>query len=374
MFGVVRTSPSMPMELEKKMSRKAALTKIVFAGVCLFCSILSNLAIALGSAETAQAQCSQELNGKVKVKVGIFISSLYNLDFKDNSYSMDFWIWWKYDNHEDAPWEKHPVKGHRVYIPFKQIEIINKQSFELEKTYQEVGYDDSVYVMAKFNARINQKWDFSHFPFDTQKIIMELESVEYDSSKLDFIADDQENDFIVSNDVRFAKWKIEPGLKLETCDKIYESSFGGDKPGIYSRIKMTANLSRNINSLLFLDTYLGFFLAFIMCCVLFFLDLEHLADRIGVIFAATISAIGQKQILQINFPNSVDSAISNVIQTTTFSIILITLICSISCNKLVKTGVQENLVFANKIHWTVFAIIVIVFLLAVGLSIASHLI
>lgn len=354
---------------EEHMTKISVLPESLLVTLFLFFCLLSQNAIAQTAAEQTQISCTQGLNGEVKVKVGIFISSLYDLNFQDNSYSMDFWIWWKYDNHEDAPWEKHPVEGHRIYIPYKQIEIINKQSFEIEKSYQEVGYDGSVYVMAKFNAKINQKWDFSDFPFDTQKILMELESVEYDSSKLDFIVDDQKNDFIVSNDVQFAKWNIDRLLNLETCDKIYESSFGGETQGIYSRIRMTANLSRNVDALMFLDTYLGFFLAFIMCCVLFFLELEHLADRIGVIFAATISAIGQKQILQINFPNAVDSQISNVIQSATFSIILITLVCSISCNKLVKTGMQTNKEIASKIHWTVFVMIVLLYLVAVGVSI-----
>lgn len=342
---------------------------VYFVFICL---LFGNTVIAQADIETAHKECTQDLNGELKVKVGLFVSSLYNLDFKRNSYGMDFWIWWKYDNQDDAPREMHPDTGEPVFIPYKQIEIINKKFFELEKSYQQIGDDGSVYVMAKFNAEINQKWNFSDFPFDTQKIVMELESVEYDTGKLDFVVDDDLNDMVVSDDVQFANWTVEPLLRLETCDKKYESSFGGESPGVYSRIKMTASLTRNIDSLLFFDIYLGFFLAFIMCTVLYFLELDNLASRIGVIFAATISAIGQKQILQSSFPNSIDSDLSNVIETATFSFIFITLLCSITCNKIVKSGTQANEVLAGRIHWSTFAIIVIAYLYFVGANVVSR--
>ena len=341
----------------------------VFIIACTLLFVLGNSTNA-HSNSNLPLDCNDQFLEKavVEVKTGIFIASLYDLNFTEDSYHIVFWMWWKYENKHDAPCELSE-NDTPLYVPFKFIEIINKQAFEIETSYQKVHPDGSLYVMAKFDARVNQKWDFSEFPFDTQKIVMELESVKFDSSQLNFKVDDRADDIIISSDVQFSDWSYQKKLLLEPYNKKYDSTFGEGTPGIYPRLKMTAALSRDLSGEVFFDIYLGFFLAFFMCLVLYFLPIDDLVDRIGIIFAAIISSVGQKQILQYSFPNSINSDLSNLIQITTFSFIFITLVCSIVCGKYVKTDEPGNIAIAKRIHWSVFMIVTVAYLLFVGFGV-----
>ena len=111
---------------------------------------------------------------KDTVKVGVYVLSLFDIDYPHQSYSADFWLWFLYSSDS--------------LDPTKTIEVSNAKSstFESVDIEKKRGMN---WGTVKCRAVIKQPWDARDFPFDHQKLKIVLEDAQADTTELVYIPD-----------------------------------------------------------------------------------------------------------------------------------------------------------------------------------------
>ncbi len=105
------------------------------------------------SVEAAIPQAQLESNTAVQIPVGMFITSIYGIDFRSEQYTVTFWLWATF------PTEKMKEILGTDYVPFNTIEVVNAQNKTISPTDQYIILDSetgNTYAIAKFTATINQ--------------------------------------------------------------------------------------------------------------------------------------------------------------------------------------------------------------------------
>jgi hypothetical protein len=277
----------------------------------------------------------QQDSSPYEIPVGVFVTSMHDLDFTDERYSAVFWVWATYD-----PKKLSEVVGSE-YVFFDHIEIVNALEKDLNPTEQFVvnNPDGSQYAIAKFSAVLNQSWDVRYFPFDKQILKIAIESVGVTCSTIRFVPDLKNS--LVSDDFSLSGWNVSP-IELEGLDYEYPSTFGdpsGSK-GVYPRLIANIPIQRD-GGRIFVTAFLGFFVAYIVIAMLVVLDKEMLSDRLSLIMTALFAAIGNKYTIDLFFPTQVHFSLSDLIQVATFVIVAVGLISTLSIIKLIKRGHDE---------------------------------
>lgn len=130
--------------------------------LCIFLSMLSPVFV--HAQETLPAQ----------VYIGLYMNQIYDISLRDNKFSADFYIWfrWKGDN----------------INPLESFEVVNGRTESIDAVYEEVieGYN---YASCRVVAIITKFWDVTDFPLDDHVLTIEIEDTDNESFKLHYIAD-----------------------------------------------------------------------------------------------------------------------------------------------------------------------------------------
>ena len=105
------------------------------------------------------------------VKVGIYITSIHDIDFKQKEYAVNFWLWLKYKN--------------RDFDFLQNLEV--PQAKTVSRSFATVDSSgDIVNVQMKLQCTMKDSWRISNFPFDRQTLRLSIENSQYDSRSLVF--------------------------------------------------------------------------------------------------------------------------------------------------------------------------------------------
>jgi hypothetical protein len=179
------------------------------------------LPVALALAAAALPAAADE---PVKVTVGVYINQIYDVSLKDNKFSVDFWIWFR--------WQKpgvDPLKTFEIVGGIKDSQVDNETVFE-----KSTG---EYYASSRVNATINKFWDVSRFPLDDHVLDIVVEDNTNDSSKLVYVPD--EKNCGLEPGVQVPGWQV-GGQQATVTDHTYKTSYGDPSlpPGnesVYSR-------------------------------------------------------------------------------------------------------------------------------------------
>ena len=312
-------------------------------------------------AEAAVPESRQETETAIQIPVGMFITSIYNIDFRSEQYTVTFWLW------STFPTEKMKEILGTEYVPFNTIEVVNAQNKTISPTDQYIIPDPetgNTYAIAKFTATINQHWDVRDFPFDQQKLELIIESVGIQANTISFIPDTQNS--LVSEELKLSGWIIE-GLHMDAIDYEYRSTFGdpSGQIGVYPRIVAEIPL-RRIGFRLFVNSFLGFFIAFIIISLIYFQEVD---SRIGLIMTAIFAAVGNKYTIDTYFPNQSAFSLSDLIQICTFGMIAAGIFTTIISMRMIKAGKQEQAAKIDRLAQYVMAPAYII-IIAIGTFLA----
>ena len=306
--------------------------KIIF--ILLFVLIVSNIV-------NADEKKPQE------VKLGVYITDIYDVNFAKNEYTVQFWSWF---HHKD-----------KEYQPNKSIEIMNAKKFSRTSTNEEVVKGIN-WDTAKVKATINQEWDVKYFPFDVQKFSIVMEDVDLSSK-----------DLILKADVEASKinpkaipsgWKIKNFEMLSSINS-YETAFGDPSADTsakqnYSRMTINIDLERN-GWRLFTTSFIGFLVATALLLVVFVITSIPKAvaeipqqPRITLITGALFSAVGSVYGLSSKLPYTTEFTLADSLQITTFAGVAFAVIGSVASDVLRKNNRPILAAGANQIMFALF--------------------
>ena len=87
--------------------------------------------------------------------IGVYVSKIQDLNFRENKYTLDFYIWFR--------WKAEGALAD--YKPLESFEIINGK-IENKSSVVEKKIGDVNYASARVSATMSETWDLASFPFD----------------------------------------------------------------------------------------------------------------------------------------------------------------------------------------------------------------
>lgn len=267
--------------------------------------------------------CKAQSSKPDTVRVGIYITSIHDIDFKQKEYYVSFWLWLKYKNKNfdflqnlEIPLSKNVIRS------FATVDSSNNQ----------------IYLLMKLQCQMKDSWRIGDFPFDSQKLRLSIENSQFDSHSLIFIADTLGEHY----DPRFtlSGWNID-SCAISVGTKIYETAFGDPsyaKPhSQYSSFRVRLSITRNASGL-FWKMFIGMYIAFLIAYVCFYIHADGIDSRFGLSVGALFAVIGNKYIIDSSLPESTSFTLVDTLHGITLFFIFIVITANAYSLKLAKSN------------------------------------
>jgi hypothetical protein len=278
------------------------------------------------------------------VKTGVYITSIHDINFKDKEYTIDLWLWLKYEN--------------RKFDFLQNLEV--PQAKTVTKSFSTIDSSgNKVYMLMKLQCVMKDSCAINNFPFDRQKLRFSIENSQFDSQSLVFVADTLGKHF----DPRFTLrgWNID-SLNISTGIKAYETAFGDEslkKPHTeYSNFKVRLQIKRDAMGL-FWKMFLGMYVAFLIAYMCFYIHTDSIDSRFGLSVGALFAVIGNKYIIDSTLPESTTFTLVDTLHGMTLFFILTVIICTSYSLRLVK---QEKIAKAKKFDFISAQVLLVIYL------------
>jgi hypothetical protein len=249
-------------------------------------------------------------DGPDTVRVGCYIISLHNFNFREKEYTARFWLWMLYDSPD--------IEFH------DDVEIPNAKTLNFDAMVDDstAGYK---WIQLKITANMKQTWNVKDYPFDEQELQIIVENAKYDARTVVFVPDTvgqyYDPDFVVEG------WDIKK-FTVTTGVSHYATGFGDaslDKPeSDYSKYIIHIKMARSAWGLFF-KIFLGMYVAFAISIVSFWVDSEHTESRFALPVGGLFAAVGNKYIIDSYLPESSAFTTVDILHGATFVSIFITI-------------------------------------------------
>jgi len=306
----------------------------------LFLSFLS-----LSILANAQDKDSGKAKNPDTVKVGIYITSIHDIDFKQKEYNVNFWLWLKYKN--------------RDFDFLKNLEIPNAKTFTTSYSTIDTS-NGQVYIVMKLQCVMKDSWKIGNFPFDRQKLRLFFENSQYDAQSLVFVADTLGNHY----DPRFTLngWIID-SCRLSVGKKAYETAFGDESISSthldYSSFRVTIGIKREAGGL-FWKMFLGMYIAFLIAYICFYIHADGVDSRFGLSVGALFAVIGNKYIIDSALPESTSFTLVDTLHGVTLFFIFSVITATAYSMKLVKNNKVKQ---ANRFDMIIAQVLLVIYII-----------
>lgn len=271
-----------------------------------------------------QAAFAGERTTPDTVLVGIYINSVHNIDFKEKEYTINLWLWLKYNN---------PDFDFSKYLEVPMAKEVDK-SFYTVDTLE----DGRIYMLMKLRCVMKDNWKINNFPFDHQKLRFTIENSQYDADALVFAEDTLGEHF---SKWSVSGWTINPdSFIISTGVKKYATGFGDptlDKPeSNFSTFKFTIVMDRDSWGL-FLKLFIGMYVSFLLSYLCFFISPDNMDSRFSLSVGSLFAVIGNKYIVDSALPESTSFTLVDTLHGLTMAFVFAAVACSAYTLQLIKT-------------------------------------
>lgn len=230
----------------------------------MLCPLLACF-ILIGGAAAARADV-------VRVKVGLFITSVNNIDPADGSVALTGYAWF--------------VSPSGTFDPDKDIEWFGRTS-SIKDIARTVLPDGNDYAAQEFSIVTDQVFDLRHYPFDRQSLNLRLESVR---DKTQIILAPDLTDTRIADFATMQEWNFD-GFRFHASDIGYDTKFGYRQTlPQFSRLTFIMDISRKTSAMV-IEKFLGFTLAFVISCMIYLFATDDLGIRVGIATGSIFAAV-----------------------------------------------------------------------------------
>lgn len=242
---------------------------------------------------------------KDSVKVGLFITNLYDFNIANKSYKVDFWIWYLH--------KKDSLKTLGICeLPQSKTSNFSYDYFRKRTDKKSVNFSNQ-----KCKAEMIKDWNVTNFPFDKQSLQIKIESSleEHDITLLPDVANSSIDSSLFMED-----WQIS-NFNLANGTTTYNTNYGD--PNItkaeskYSYINATISMNRKNPYMIFFKLLTVLFASFIIICSAFFLEPDN-TTRFGVATGSLFAAVSNKNFAASVAPSSNGNTLMDSIHNFTF--------------------------------------------------------
>lgn len=280
----------------------------------------------LCSFTTAQAQPDS-------VKVGTYVISVHDINFRDKEYTMRFWLWFLYNN--------------PAFDFGSQLDIPNAKAIDQPEVILD-SIDGKAWAIMKMKATMKESWKVADFPFDKQHLRVQIENALFDINNLVFEPDLKGSTYDKAEAID--GWKI---TRFNVSSKLndYETGFGDPRAHRdyqnFSAFVIEMDIERNAWGL-FLKIFIGMYIAFLISVISFTIQVQELEPRFGLPVGGLFATVGNKYIIDSILPETSAFTLVDTLHTLTFLGIFGTLVVSAIALQYYDNGNKEAAKRINK--------------------------
>lgn len=335
----------------QKFKRKRALRSPLLVSIVFTFFVLLLAMDGAGAQEKAQEHTHGPAAPE-KVIIGMHINEIQGIDMRSNSYSLDFYIWFRWTNPEINPWES--------------LEFMN--SFEPENHVRTPIYDEplkmpdgSLYMVLRERGKFSSKFPLHQFPFDNQQLEILVEDSVSDIEKLLYVPDTTTRAPVTVNaGITLPGFTIgTPGMKAETF--YYDTTFGDlnyQEGTSYSRARFSIPLNRPQLAMA-IKIFLPIVLILICTAMVYFVHPFYIEGRLGVVITALLTLVALQLTSASSLPDVDYLLLTDKIYILSYLFIILTLWQIVRTSKKVKDENYGIVAKSNMIVLSVFTTLLI---------------
>ncbi|MFY7999444.1 MAG: hypothetical protein ACOVSW_12675 [Candidatus Kapaibacteriota bacterium] len=318
---------------------------IVFRTLILSLTISLSL---IGSVAHAQGKNEVPTAQKDTCKVGVYMTSLYDLSFSDNSFSTVYWLWFTYTN--DG------------LDPLKSFEVLNTKQVATLADTKLIRTEGAInYATAKMRITAKKEWDLKNYPFDYQHtLVVNIEATD-DTSRLVFIADTANSGF--SRNIILNDWAIE-SMQVQTSKAEYATNFGDPtSPNgfAYSNCAFTLTIHRKGSWAIFYKLFAGAYIPFLISMLVFWINPKSVDPRFGLSVGALFAVVANKYVIESSVKVNNSLTLADNIHAVTFLCLFLTVFVSTISLLWMQQGKEQRSRQLDRMSfWTISSIYVLV--------------
>jgi hypothetical protein len=245
------------------------------------------------------------------VYIGVYINRIYDVSLKENKFSADFYVWFR--------WLGDSVK------PVESFEVVNGRIDSKEGVY-ETRVKGFNYASCRVNATITKFWDVSKFPLDNHTLTVEIEDNENEDFKLRYLPD-KENCGI-NPQVQVPGWKLQSSWG-EVAPHSYQTNYGdislpSNNESVYSRFIFSIKVIRPGYGYFF-KLFFGVFVAAMIAFLAFFIKPTDLDPRFGLGVGAIFAAVASEYVIASALPDTHILTLADKLHILAFAFIFLSL-------------------------------------------------
>jgi len=273
------------------------------------------------------------------VSVGVFVKDIYDVNLNEQSFSAQFWVWFNFSN--------------GALNPLESLEIPNAKEFSNPNDFTDTIPEKDLYWYGKsYTAVLKKEWDIRRFPFDKQKMTIELEESDHDIESLVYVADKVNTQLDAT--LSLSNWEI-TGFEIVAGSKQYNSSFGDPElaeASTYAHAELNIYIKRHSFGLFF-SLFTGMYVAFFISWLVFFIEPQYVDPRFGLSVGGLFASVGNKYIVDSVLPQSTTFTLVDKLHILTFSFLLLCIVMSVISLRLWKNGKQQESARFDRRAWKV---------------------
>jgi hypothetical protein len=289
------------------------------------------------------------------VKIGAYVSSIYDFDISKNSIGADIHFWCIYQN---------PDFNFDNELEFIDCSEIEKSGTSVE----DIGKKKWFYTKTKLNSR--QKYNTRNYPFDKQKIAFQVESSEFATDELIFVPDHRNSKIAPKVKDEFSEWEI---IKTDFSvgETNYQTSFGDPESESTqsSRFEIEMDIERLDSMLILFKLITGILVAFLISSCVFWIKPINTDPRFGLCVGGLFAAIGNKYIVESIVPSTNEVTLLDNLHNITFVAIFIIIIISVISLNIYERDTEKSMKLSRRIDVISFVSIVSVYMILLFTSI-----
>ena len=266
------------------------------------------------------------------VRVGAYIISVHDINFREKEFTVRFWLWFQYANPD--------------FDFSKQLDIPNAKSIDPPEMIID-SLDGKAWVIMKMKCTMKNNWSVRDFPFDRQSLRLQIENTLFDKNSLIFLPDTVGSNFDVNDAID--GWRI-THFSISAGDNDYETGFGDASHNyqVFSALRLNMHIEREAWAL-FMKIFIGMYIAFLIAIISFTPKPAELEPRFGLPVGGLFAAVGNKYIIDSLLPESSSFTLVDTLHALTYLAIFSTLLVSAIALKYNDEGKIEQSLRANTV-------------------------
>ncbi len=256
------------------------------------------------------------------VLIGLYVNDIYDVNLSEKSFSAQFWVWFNYAD--------------SALLPMETLEFPNAKDISEHASYNEEK-GGVCWASKHFTAVFKKDWDIRRFPFDVQKMVIELEESDRDTSELVYIPDVRNTQ--IDPKLSLSTWQIER-FELTTSVRRYDTTYGDptlEASSAYAYAEFVLYIRRKTLGLFF-SLFTGMYVSFFISWLVFFIDPVDVDPRFGLSVGGLFAAVGNKYIVDSILPQSTTFTLVDKLHVLTYVFLLLCIVLSVASLRIWKNG------------------------------------